>query len=87
MKRLIAHIVEKVFKNQTKQDYKMPLRVISYDGASYEKVYNESNFGKGGFSMCDVVQRIINEGKAAGKAEERKGIIINLVSAKAGTIE
>ncbi len=25
------------FENQTKQDYKMPLRVISYDGASYKK--------------------------------------------------
>ncbi len=45
--------------------------------------------------MCEVVQRIINEGKAAGRAEGinegrtegRNGIIINLVSAKAGTIE
>ena len=25
------------FENQTVQDYKMPLRVISYDGASYKK--------------------------------------------------
>ena len=25
------------FENQTRQDYKMPLRVISYDGASYKK--------------------------------------------------
>lgn len=25
------------FENQTKQDYKMPLRIISYDGASYKQ--------------------------------------------------
>lgn len=70
------------------------LSVLTGDN-TFEKVYNDSNFEKGGFSMCEVVQRIINEGKAAGRAEginegrteERNGIIINLVSAKAGTIE
>ena len=66
------------------------LSVLTGDN-TFEKVYNDSNFEKGGFSMCEVVQRIINEGKAAGRAEGinegRNGIIINLVTAKAGTIE
>ena len=58
------------------------LSVLTGDN-TFEKVYNNSNFEKGGFSMCEVVQRIINEGRTEG----RNGIIINLVSAKAGTIE
>jgi len=74
------------------------LSVLTGDN-TFEKVYNDSNFEKGGVSMCEVVQRIINEGKAAGRAEGinegraegrtegRNGIIINLVTAKAGTIE
>ena len=46
---------------------------------SFEKVYNEGNFKKGGITMCDIVQGFVNEGK-----EE---IIRNLIESKAGTLE
>ena len=33
---------------------------------SFEKVYNEGNFKKGGITMCDVVERIRNDGRTEG---------------------
>ena len=50
---------------------------------SFEKVYNESNSKKGGITMCDVVERIRDEGITEG--QER--IIMNLIESNAGTIE
>lgn len=58
---------------------------------SFEKVYNEGNFKKGGITMCDVVKRIrdegITEGINKGIAEEQERIIMNLIESNAGTIE
>ena len=58
---------------------------------SFEKVYNEDNFKKGGITMCDVVKRIrdegITEGINKGIAEEKERIIMNLIESNAGTIE
>ena len=50
---------------------------------SFEKVYNESNSKKGGITMCDVVERIRNDGRTEG--QER--IIMNLIESNAGSIE
>ena len=50
---------------------------------SFEKVYNEGNSKKGGITMCDVVERIRNDGITEG--QER--IIMNLIESNAGTIE
>ena len=50
---------------------------------SFEKVYNESNSKKGGITMCDVVERIRNDGRT----EEKERIIMNLIESNAGTIE
>ena len=50
---------------------------------SFEKVYNEVNSKKGGITMCDVVERIRNDGITEG--QER--IIMNLIESNAGTIE
>ena len=49
----------------------------------FEKVYNEDNSKKGGITMCDVVERIRNDGRT----EEQERIIMNLIESKAGTIE
>lgn len=58
---------------------------------SFEKVYNAGNFKKGGITMCDVVERIrdegITEGINKGIAEEQERIIMNLIESNAGTIE
>ena len=58
---------------------------------SFEKVYNESNSKKGGITMCDVVERIRNdgrtEGRIEGRTEEQERIIMNLIESNAGTIE
>ena len=66
---------------------------------SFEKVYNEDNFKKGGITMCDVVKRIrddgitegrtkgILEGRIEGRTEEQERIIMNLIESNAGTIE
>ena len=58
---------------------------------SFEKVYNEGNSKKGGITMCDVVERIrdegITEGINKGIAEEKERIIMNLIESNAGTIE
>ena len=50
---------------------------------SFEKVYNEGNSKKVGITMCDVVERIRNDGRTEG--QER--IIMNLIESNAGTIE
>ena len=50
---------------------------------SFEKVYNESNSKKGGITMCDVVERIRNDGRT----EEQERIIMNLIESNAGSIE
>ena len=50
---------------------------------SFEKVYNEDNSKKGGITMCDVVERIRNDGRT----EEQERIIMNLIESNAGTIE
>lgn len=54
---------------------------------SFEKVYNEDNFKKGGITMCDVVERIRNDGRTEGRTEEQERIIMNLIESNAGTIE
>lgn len=55
---------------------------------SFERVYNESNFNKkGGVTMCDVVERIRNDGINKGILEGQKNIIRNLIESKAGSIE
>ena len=66
---------------------------------SFEKVYNEGNSKKGGITMCDVVERIRNdgiteginkgilEGRIEGRTEEQERIIMNLIESNAGTIE
>lgn len=54
---------------------------------SFEKVYNEGNFKKGGITMCDVVERIRTEGRTEGRTEEKERIIMNLIESNAGTIE
>ena len=53
----------------------------------FEKVYNEDNSKKGGITMCDVVERIRNDGRTEGRTEEKERIIMNLIESKAGTIE
>ena len=54
---------------------------------SFEKVYNEDNSKKGGITMCDVVERIRNDGRTEGRTEEQERIIMNLIESNAGTIE
>ena len=54
---------------------------------SFEKVYNEGNSKKGGITMCDVVERIRNDGRTEGRTEEQERIIMNLIESDAGTIE
>ena len=54
---------------------------------SFEKVYNEGNFKKGGITMCDVVERIRNDGRTEGITEGQERIIMNLIESNAGTIE
>ena len=58
---------------------------------SFEKVYNESNFKKGGINMCDVVERIrndgITEGINKGILEGKADVIRKMLDANALTIE
>ena len=54
---------------------------------SFEKVYNDGNSKKGGITMCDVVERIRNDGRTEGRTEEKERIIMNLIESNAGTIE
>ena len=54
---------------------------------SFEKVYNESNFKKGGITMCDVVERIRNDGRTEGRIEGRiEGITEGILEGKADVI-
>ena len=54
---------------------------------SFEKAYNEGNFERGGVTMCDVVERIRNDGIAEGILEGKADIIKKMLDAKALTIE
>ena len=58
---------------------------------SFEKVYNEDNFKKGGITMCDVVERIrndgITEGINKGILEGKADVIRKMLDANALTIE
>ena len=44
------------------------LSVLTGDN-SFEEIYNEGNLKKGGVTMCEVVEKIKNEGKLAERAE------------------
>ena len=46
---------------------------------SFEKVYNENNSNEGGLNMCDVVERIINRGRAEGQQQQAINSAINLL--------
>ena len=54
---------------------------------SFEKVYNEDNFKKGGITMCDVVERIRNDGRTEGRIEGKADVIRKMLDANALTIE
>ena len=54
---------------------------------SFEKVYNEDNFKKGGITMCDVVERIRNDGRTEGILEGKADVIRKMLDANALTIE
>ena len=58
---------------------------------SFEKVYNEDNFKKGRITMCDVVERIrndgITEGRTEGILEGKADVIRKMLDANALTIE
>ena len=58
---------------------------------SFEKVYNEDNSKKGGIAMCDVVERIrndgITEGRTEGILEGKADVIRKMLDANALTIE
>ena len=54
---------------------------------SFEKVYNEDNSKKGGITMCDVVERIRNDGRTEGRIEGRiEGITEGILEGKADVI-
>ena len=50
---------------------------------TFEKVYNENHLEKGGVTMCDVVERIRDEGRENAREE----MILNLLESNAGSIE
>ncbi len=50
---------------------------------SFEEIYNKSNLKEGGVTMCEVVERIKNEGVLEAKEE----IIRNLIESNAGSLE
>ena len=54
---------------------------------SFEKVYNEGNFKKGGITMCDVVKRIRDDGRTEGILEGKADVIRKMLDANALTIE
>ena len=54
---------------------------------TFEKVYNENNLEEGGVTMCDVVEKIRNEGRVEGQENAREEMILNLLESNAGSIE
>lgn len=63
------------------------LSVLTGDD-SFEKVYNESNFSKkGGVTMCEVVDKIINKGRLEGRFEGKQEVIRNLIESNVGSLE
>ena len=75
-------IVAKYFQSiRVKKNYKGSTEEIKHVDAllkmlsaltgdnSFEEVYNVGNLDKGGVTMCEVVEKIKNEGVLAGKAE------------------
>lgn len=62
------------------------LSVLTGDD-SFEKVYNEHNFRRGGVTMCEVVEKIRNDGKNEGLNEGKADVIRKLLDAKALTVE
>ena len=89
-------IVAKYFQTvRLKKDYKGSADEIKHVDAllkmlsaltgvnSFEEVYNEVNLRKGGITMCEVVEKIKNEGILEAKEE----IIRNLIESNAGTLE
>ena len=62
---------------------------------SFERIYNENNFEHGGVSMCDLVERIRDEGRNEGRTEgitegrneATEELIRNLIDSRAGSIE
>ena len=54
---------------------------------SFEKVYNEDNSTKGGITMCDVVERIRNDGRTEGILEGKADVIRKMIDANALTIK
>ncbi len=89
-------IVAKYFQTvRLKKDYKGSADEIKHVDAllkmlsaltgdnSFEEVYNKINLRKGGITMCEVVEKIKNEGILEAKEE----IIRNLIESNAGTLE
>ena len=54
---------------------------------SVEKVYNEGNFMKGGITMCNVVEKIRNDGRTEGILEGKADVIRKMIDANALTIK
>ena len=54
---------------------------------SFEKVYNEGNFMKGGITMCNVVEKIRNDGRTEGILEGKADVIRKMIDANALTIK
>ena len=52
---------------------------------SFERVYNESNFGRGGVTMCDVVERIRNDGITEGILEGKADVIKKMLETNFAT--
>lgn len=49
---------------------------------SFEVVYNEGNFQKGGVTMCDVVEKIKNEGRVEGILAGKAELVRKMLDAK-----
>ena len=54
---------------------------------TFEKVYNKNHLEEGGVTMCDVVEKIKDEGRAEGQENAREEMILNLIESNAGSIE
>lgn len=54
----------------------------------YVTLYNNNeDLRNGGVNMCEVAQKILNEGRTEGRTEGREESVRNLLEAKAGTVE